>query len=180
MLALVERQFIDHVQGSCLREIKTAQRLFTPRNVERVLSSGDRVSTGSRREDLAGVVERLAPCKGASSAQTMPALNAELSLQSVISGPSSVLTVANVAEVAVFTPARKAGRCRRCARRYSGGNEGTETSRYQPTEGRVRVHRLEVAGNVVAHIADFEDHFARQFTLYAQRPFLGHRFMEVG
>src|ERR1700738_2882574 len=109
----------------------------------------------------------------------MPALNAEFGLQSVVSRPCSVFTVTNVPEMPALTSTGNPRSPRSGARRNSSWNKRAEAASNKPGKCWVRVHRLEIAHHMVAHVANFEDHLASQFTLHAQRPFLSHRFMEV-
>src|SRR6266403_206846 len=129
-LTLVERQFIDEIQRGNFREVKPAPCFFTSGNVEGVLRSGNRVTPGNCGEDLAGVIHRLAPREVKSARESMPVMNPQLALQSMIGGPSSILAIAEVAEIAIRTLGRLAkqtdgcaGSARRCARCHSCRNE---------------------------------------------------------
>ena len=179
LLALIEWQVVDQVERRSLRKIKTAQRLLTAGNVEWVLGACHRIPARSCGEDFARIVQRLAPGKGPRAAQTVPILNAEFTLQSVVPGPGRVFTVANVREVAIGPATRCARSASRGARSYSGRNKGTESVRYQPAQRRVCINGLEVAHDVVANVADFQDHLACQFMLDAQCPFLRVRLFEI-
>src|SRR5260370_10603969 len=105
--------------ASRLGKIKSAQRLFTCGNVKWVLGECNGIAASKRGENLAGIVQRLAPSEGPRAAQTVPVSYAEFTLQSIVPGPSCVFAVSNVSEVAVFSPAGKAGSSSRGARRDS-------------------------------------------------------------
>jgi len=167
ILALVPWQLVDYVEARSLRKIKTAQCLFPGGNIERILGARYGIAACPSGEDFAGIVQRLAPSKGTSPAQTVPALHTKFTLQSVVPGPGCVLTVANVPEVTVGTPSRLAGSSSRGARRDSRRNKRAKAIGYKPGKRRVSIDSLEIAQNVVAHVANLQDHLARKFMLDA-------------
>src|SRR5712692_4181196 len=109
----------------------------------------------------------------------MPVANWQFVLQAVVSGPRGVLAVANVPEIAVSSPARQTGSSGCGARGDSRRNKRAEAVCNQPIKCRVRVDRLEVTDNAIAHVASLEDHAAGHLMLNAKRPALRVRLVEI-
>ncbi len=110
-----------------MREVKAAQSLLSAGNIKRILRTSNGVPAGERREDFAGVVQRLAERVRRSAADSVEIAEADLSLQAVIAGERCVFAIANVGKVAIGALAGESGCARSRARSDAGGNKRTKT-----------------------------------------------------
>src|ERR1700686_1971689 len=109
----------------------------------------------------------------------MPVANPKLALQTVVTGPSGILAIADICKITVRILSGETGCAGSRAGSKAGRNKGTKSVGNQACQGRVRIHGLEIANNPIAYVACFEDHLAGNFVLNTEDPFLSVRLMEI-
>lgn len=187
-------QFVDDIGGERMRNVKTREALLTAGQIEWVLGDGHRVST-REVEDLARVVERLAPSVSEPVDDVPAQPPVEAGLESVVGRLGAIDSLTGDAEREEPSVAGSlvVEGCRIIDAGYSAGSswqpvgktgegqrligigrqiEGlTRKSVDQWVDKWIGIDRLEEPNRVVANVADFKD-IASDLTLNPKRPLL--------